>query len=99
MGQSIEILKTVRLGDVILIDTDRSITGQDGESYGGITSAESVSSFPAALAARLFGSDTSIDHVFVMSNTVSVRRRGGWDDVSTAAVEQVIAGFFRYYPE
>jgi hypothetical protein len=98
MGQSIEILKTVRLGDVILIDTDRSLTGQDGESYGGITSAESVDSFPAALAVRLFGSDASIDHVFVMSNTISARRRGGWDDRSTAAAEQVIAGFFRYYP-
>jgi hypothetical protein len=84
---------------VILIDTDRTLSGQDGESYGGITSAESVASFPAGVAVRLFGSDSSIDHVFVMSNTISVRRRGGWDQASTDAVEQVVASFFRHYPD
>jgi hypothetical protein len=99
VGQTIEILKTVRMGDVIIIDTDRSLTGQDGEAFAGPTSAGAVDSFGARLAVRLFETDASIDHVFVMSNAVSVRRRGAWEDQSVAAVEQAISRFFRFYAD
>jgi hypothetical protein len=36
--------------------------------------------------------------VFVASNQVVVRRRGGWTDDDVAMASQVIADLFLYYP-
>jgi hypothetical protein len=96
MGQPIKVDAT-RLDDVVLFDTDRSITGQDGAGFD--RSEEAEASFPGRLAARLFAADPAANHVFVASNQVVVRRSGGWSDDDVDAASRVIADFFLYYPE
>jgi hypothetical protein len=95
VGQTIEVAAEV-LGEIALFSTDRSITGQDGAGY---TRDEDVvrPTFPAQLAARLFAADPQIDHVYVASNQVVVRRPGAWTEDTAAAAATVIAEFFRYY--
>lgn len=97
MGQTIEIDEAVELGDVLLISTDRSLTGQDGESYvpGGTT--DEKPNFPAQLAQRLFDSDSKVDHVYVMSNAISIRRPGGWDEGALEGARRTVSNFFRFY--
>lgn len=97
MGQTIEIVDTAVVGGVLVVDTDRTIAGQDGEGFDGVAAARGAAGFPARLAERLFAADAEIDHVFVMSNTLTVRRREGWDDASIDAVTGVVADFFRFY--
>jgi hypothetical protein len=97
MGQTIEINNTEIVDHVLLIDTDRSLAGQDGESYGGVETARLGDTFPAQLAVRLFETDSSVDHVFVMSNSVSVRRPAGWDDEAVSRASSTVAEFFRFY--
>ena len=99
MGQTIEIKKVTPIGRVLVVDTDRSLTGQDGESFTGKQTAGQVDTFPARLAVRLFEADPEVDYVYVMSNTVSIRRRTDWDDDSAAASSEVVAEFFRVYPD
>jgi endonuclease/exonuclease/phosphatase family metal-dependent hydrolase len=98
VGQTIQINRTVVVDQVLVIDTDRSIAGQDGEAFSGRESARTQSTFPARLAVRLFESDEAIDHVFVMSNTVSVRRLPVWSESDVKSATQVVADFFRFYP-
>lgn len=98
MGQTIEINGSRRIGDVLIIDTDRSLTGQDAEAYTPGYTTESTS-FPARLAERLFEADADIDRVHVLSNAVSIKRSGGWEDSSAEAAAGVVAGFFRFYPD
>ncbi len=97
MGQPIQVAAT-RLDDVVMFDTDRSISGQDGASFASAEEAAETAEFPAQLAARLFAGDSAVNHVFVASNQVVVRKRGGWTDDDVAAASQVIADFFLYYP-
>lgn len=99
MGQTIEITNTVLLDEVALIDTDRSLTGQDGEAYASAAEAGAGSTLPAGLATRLFATDDRIEHVYVFSNTLSVRRAGGWDDGAVETAAAVIRAFFVYYGE
>jgi hypothetical protein len=99
MGQTIEIKKVTTIGRVLVVDTDRSLTGQDGESFTGKQTAGQVDTFPARLAVRLFEGDSEVDYVHVMSNTVSIRRRTDWDAASKAASEELVAEFFRVYPD
>lgn len=87
----------VQMGDLLLIDTDRSFTGQDGEVI--TPDRRGGEDVPAVLAGRLFDLDLGIDHVFVLQNTVTVRRVGDWDEGSTAAVRQVTNTFLRHYPD
>lgn len=96
MGQTVEIRDTVELGDVFLIDTDRSLTGQDGQK---ITREDPGDSVPARLAAELFDLDPDIDYLFVLQNTISVRRRGGWDTEASDRVKQAMARFLRHYDD
>lgn len=93
MGQNIEVESRV-FGDVAIFDTDRSITGQDGHSYDAPTSDQTP---PGILATSLFGADPAIDHVHVLSNTVSVRRIGGWAEESVAAASGIISDLFVFY--
>ena len=95
MGQLIEV-QYREIGDVALFDTDRSITGQDSRVYRGPSPIDDP---PSILATRLFRTDGSIDHVHVLSNTVSIRRRGGWDDASLKGARDVIASLFVVYDE
>ena len=97
MGQTIEINGTAVIDHVLVIDTDRSLAGQDGESYSGVEAARLKTSFPARLAVRLFEGDAEVDHVFVMSNTVSVRRPSGWTDTAIDNASDVVSVFFRHY--
>ncbi|HSJ27408.1 MAG TPA: hypothetical protein VLB67_04310 [Acidimicrobiia bacterium] len=99
MGQTIEINRTTLIGKVLMIDTDRTLAGQDGEAFGGIEAARRSTTFPGRLAVRIFEHDSGIDHVFVMSNQVSLRRFAGWDDESVAGVAGLVAEFFRVYPD
>lgn len=96
MGQTIEINGSRRLGDHLIIDTDRSLAGQDGEAYGrGEPSA--APTFPEQLARSVFRVDPRIARVHVMSNAVTVTRPEGWTDELAAAVEQKVSSFFRFY--
>lgn len=98
MGQTIEINGFRRIGDSLVIDTDRSLAGQDGEAYTpGYTAASET--FPARLAERIFVVDPNIDRVHVMSNAVTVTRSGGWTTESEDQVRQVVTRFFRFYPD
>jgi hypothetical protein len=99
LGQTIEINRTTVIDKVLMIDTDRTLAGQDGEAYGGIEAARRKATFPARLAVRIFESAAGIDHVFVMSNQVSVRRFAGWDDEQAVAVSRIVSEFFRVYPD
>ena len=96
MGQSISVDDTTLLGDVLMVSFDRSLSGQDGESFGVETG--DTGTIPAQLATRLFGLGIEIDHVYVMSNTASLRRPKGWDDPTLAAVTETVVNFFRFYP-
>jgi hypothetical protein len=99
VGQTIEVNKRTVIDKVLMIDTDRSLAGQDGETFGGIEAARRSTTFPGRLAVRLFEADPDIDHVFVMSNQVSLRRFAGWDDAAADRVARLVTEFFRVYPD
>lgn len=94
MGQPISVDEVTQLGEVLLVNADRSFSGQDGEAF---TAAEETGTFPSQLAARLFGLGVGIDHVYVMSNVLSIRRPGGWDEGQLAVVTDTVENFFRFY--
>ena len=96
MGQDVEIRKTATVGDVLVIDTDRSFTGQDGQAIGPELEGHGV---PLQLAERLFGLGVGIDHLFVLQNAVTVRRPGGWDPDTAEAVTETTHTFLRFYPD
>lgn len=98
MGQTIDV-KSVVLGEVALFDTDRTMTGQDGRGFGSIGAAREDPSIAARLAAVLFESEASIDHVFVLSNQITVRRTSDWNDEVAAHVSETIRDFFVFYDE
>jgi ferredoxin--NADP+ reductase len=83
------------MGRLAVFSTDRSLTGQDGVGFTP-TSSQSEGP-PAELARLLFRTDSSIDHVFIASNTVSARRESDWDDDSLDDVSGVISGLFTHY--
>ena len=98
MGQLIH-LETETVGDVIIVDANRSITGQDGVGYSSLEDAVEDERFPGILASRIFEIDPTIDHVFVGSNGIVVRRPGGFDEAACGTVEDVIRNFFVFYDE
>ena len=98
MGQTIEV-KSVLMGEVALFDTDRTMTGQDGRGFDSVAAASGDTTSAARLAAALFEGEASINHVFVLSNQVTVRRSGGWDDKTAALAAETIRDFFVFYEE
>ena len=96
MGQNVEVKKITPVGDVLVIDTDRSFTGQDGHT---ITPDSDRHGVPGRLADRLFALDLGIDHVFVLQNTVTVRRAGGWDEDTAGLVSDATGTFLRFYDD
>ncbi|MDP9495728.1 MAG: hypothetical protein M3P87_10855, partial [Actinomycetota bacterium] len=94
MGQRIEV-SAVSMGPVALFSTDRSLTGQDGVDFRPDSALSDAP--PAELARRLFQADSSIDHIYVLSNTVSVRRQDEWDDDSLDDATGIISGLFIHY--
>jgi hypothetical protein len=99
VGQTIEVNKRTVIDKILMIDTDRTLAGQDGEAFGGVEAAKRSTTFPGQLAVRLFEADPDIDHVFVMSNQVSLRRFAGWEDADSDRVAGLVAEFFRVYPD
>ncbi len=96
MGQSITVASK-QINDVCVFTTDRILTGQDGHGYGSADEAAADAGFGAQLASRLFASDDVIDHVYVASNEVIVRRSEPWDAGTTAAAAQTITDLHRFY--
>lgn len=96
MGQTVVVNTAVVTGELLLVDTDRSFTGQDGQVMTPDDEGEGV---PGRLAGRLFALGLGIDHVFVLQNTVTVRRPAGWDEDSAGLVTDVTHTFLRYYSD
>lgn len=96
MGQSIKVSTTV-VGDVLIVDGDRSLTGQDGAGYSSAEEAAGDARFPGRLAARIFDGDDAARHVFVASNQVVIRRSGGWDEDAVDSAAGVVSDFFVFY--
>ena len=97
MGQSITVAGRTVAGDVAAFHTDRAVTGQDGSAYGNAEAARQGEGFAAELSARIFEADDAIDHVFVASNQIVVRRNEGWDDSALEAVSDIVIRFFVFY--
>lgn len=93
MGQKIEVTATA-LGDVAIFDLDRSLTGQDGVSFS--TSPQGDTPVET-LARRLWDADEEVAHVYVLSNTVSVRRRSNWGETTIETASDVISNLFIHY--
>ncbi len=96
MGQTVVIRDSVIMGDVLVVSTDRSFTGQDGHAMAPDSPGEAV---PGLLGEDLFGLGLDIDHVYVQQNTISVRRPAGWDAASVDPALEAIASFLRHYPD
>ena len=97
MGQPMQVFSTTVVDSIAMFATDRGVTGQEGVSVA--RDAEATGEFPSELAAEIFATDDGIDHVFVASNQVVVRRSGDWDDALLDSVAAVITGFFVFYDE
>ena len=97
MGQPIQVRSKTVLEKIAMFGTDRGVTGQDGSCHS--PSDDSSGGIPARLAGEIFATDGAIEHVFVVSNQVVVRREGGWDDVSLQATGAVISRFFVFYDD
>lgn len=96
MGQNVEIKDSVTMGEILVIDTDRSFTGQDGHI---ITPESERHGVPGLLAQKLFELGIGVNHIYVLQNAVTVRRDGGWDEDSAGQVAKVTETFLRYYPD
>ena len=96
MGQLIEVDRLV-LGDVAVFDTDRTFSGQEGETYTSAAAADASGTYPGLVASALFAEFPSIVSVYVFSNTVSVRKSEGWDDEGADAAAGIIRNSLVYY--
>lgn len=96
MGQLIEVDHLV-LGNVALFDTDRSLSGQDGESYADPETAAASGTFPGRVAAALLTEIPSIESVYVFSNTISAKQSGGWSDESADTAARIIRNSLVHY--
>ncbi len=77
MGQLIEV-DHLLLGETAVFDTDRTFSGQEGESYPDAGAAAASGTYPGRVAAALFEKVSSLRSVYVFSNVVSARKAGGW---------------------
>ena len=98
MGQRIEIDDARVVDNSIIISTNRSLTGTDGEGYDSLDQASEGTTFPAKLAVDLFESDGEIERVYVSQNVVVVSRSGGWPDEAASSASTVVEEFFLFYP-
>jgi hypothetical protein len=97
MGQRIEIESSRIVDDSVIVTTNRTLTGTDGEGYNSTDQATGSDRFGARLAVNLFESDDDIDRVFVTSNVVIMERADGWTDTATTSATAVISDFFLHY--
>ena len=96
MGQLIEVDRLL-LGDVAVFDTDRSLSGQEGETYDSAAAADASDTYPGRLAGALFAELPSIESVYVFSNTISIKSSGGWEDEQADAATWIIRNSLVYY--
>ena len=97
MGQRIEIEASRIVDDSVIVTTNRSLTGTDGEGYSSAEQASDIDTFGAKLATDLFESDDGISRVFASSNVVVIQRGGGWKTDVVDGVSEVIRDFFLPY--
>jgi len=97
MGQRIEIDSRRVVDNSVIVTTNRSLTGADGEGYASAGQASEGESFGAKLATDLFESDDDVSRVYIASNVVIIARESRWSDASTEAVSEVISEFFLHY--
>jgi len=98
VGQQIEIEGARIVDDSIILTTNRSLTGTQGEGYASAEEASGSGTFAAKLATELFESDDRIERVYVSSNVVVVKRGDGWPEGAEDTTERVVQEFFLYYP-
>lgn len=99
MGQRIIVDGRRVVGDSLIISTDRSLTGTDGEGYDSLDQATAGTTFPARLAVDLFESDEALARVYVSQNVVVATRDGGWTDDARDAAARIVEEFFLFYPD
>ncbi len=95
MGQKIE-LKTTQFGKNVIFDLNRSLSGQDGETYHNIAHASLSNEISAQLAMKLFQYSNDIENIFIQSNVVTVNFT---KNMGTAIkeFEKQIEDFFLFY--
>ncbi len=96
MGQLIEV-DHLLLDDVAVFDTDRSLSGQEGETYTLDSAPESSGTFPGLVAGELFGSLPSVVSVYVFSNTISIRSSGAWTSEQVSIATGIIRNSLVHY--
>ena len=96
MGQLIEV-DHLLLDDVAVFDTDRTLSGQDGETFASAAAAEASNTFPGQVARALFAALPSIVSVYVFSNTISARSRGGWKPEAADTAVGIIRNSLVHY--
>ncbi len=94
MGQRIHAKATI-LDNVAILETDRTLTGQDGKGY---SQPSEILSPDGLLANRLRAADPSIGHIHILSNMLSIVRDGGWDPSDVDRAMEVVSGLFEFYP-
>lgn len=98
MGQRIAVQQSIVEGDVAVFITDRNLSGAGDVRFESVADAEAGTSVPAKLAARLFGVDPGMRHVYIAANHIVVRRVVGWDDAHVDEAVRVVEEFFVFYP-
>ena len=79
MGQKIE-LKTTQFGKNVIFDLNRSLSGQDGETYHNIAHASLTNEISAQLAMKLFQFSNDIENIFIQSNVCLLYTSDAADD-------------------
>lgn len=96
MGQLVTV-GARQLDRVVVFSADRSITGQDGASFASAEDGAALGGFSGELAARLFAADPAIDHVYVASSEVIIRRAADWNGEAIDIATKTIEDLFRFY--
>ncbi len=96
MGQRITVATRLD-GDFAVLTGDRSMTGQDSETYASRNSTDASGSMGSLLAMRLFDNDPDLNHVHIQSNITTLRREGGWDTASLARAVRTIEMLFVFW--
>jgi len=98
VGQLIEVAQVV-LGNVAIFDTDRSLSGQDGETFLDAEGARQAATFSGQVAGALFDNDSDVSSVYVFSNAISVKRSSEWTAAQADDAADLIRKFLVYYEE
>jgi hypothetical protein len=99
MGQRIEIDSMTVIENTVVVSTNRSFTGTDGEGFESSEVAAESGSIAGKLAAELFEADGALTRVYIDQNSLIASSTAGWDEAKLAAVSSVIEDFFLFYPD